>query len=1506
MSNDIFLNGFIDVAVVTPPPVGTLTLNPDGTFTFVPPENFSGELTFEYSFIDPASGILQTAIATITLAPVVDDPIITAPNFTGDEDTPVPLTGLNVTLEDDDGSETVDIQISGVPAGAGFDVGTDLGGGVWSFTPAQLAVANFLPNPNLHTTYNLTITATTTETATGDSSTDSLTFSIDIEAQADAPTLNTGTTLVDEENSTVFGTDISYGLVDTDGSEVVSQVEIGAVPVGAVVAYTVTPGAVVTPVGATGFIITGDPSAIAATLDTFEIKPPLNSSDDFDLTVAVTTTDADGSTATTNDTHTIEVTALADAPTVTTGTTPVDEDISTVFGTDITYALVDVDGSEVVSQVEIADIPVGATMTFTPSGAAIVTPVIVGGNTVGYTVTGTQAEIRATLDTFEILPPAHSNVDFDLTISVTTTDVGGDTATTNSTHTIDIEAEADAPTVTTGTTLVDEDVPTAFGTDITYALVDADGSEVISQVELGAIPVGGSVAMVASGAAVITPVVVGGNTVGYTVTGTEAEIRATLDTATITTPLHSDADFNLTVAVTTTDADGSTATTNDLHTIDIEAQADAPTVSTATTNIDEDTSTVFGTDVTYALVDADGSEVVQQVEIGAIPVGAVAAFTASGAAVVTPVIVGGNTTGYTITGTQAEIRATLDTFEIQSPLHSDTDFDLTIAVTTLDADGSTATTNSTHTIQVLAVADTPGAVGQNYTTDEDVAINFAGLDGSLSDIDGSETLSFQITGVDPDATFDVGTNEGGGVWSFTEAEINAGVSYTPPPQEHGTFNMVLEAIATEAAVGGQVAVKTAVGTAPIVVTVDAVLDTPTLNNGATTVNEDVTIPLGSDIDLDLVDVDGSQTMVITLTGIPAANTLNFNGALPGSVTGPVGGVYTISGTAQEAMDLLDSITVTTPAHDDTDFTVAVSVQTTETSTGDTVTVNASHDVTVSAVADAPNLSAAAVTVNEDTAIAIPVVTSLVDTDGTEQLDFVEISGIPAGATFTYNMALPGTVTNPSAGTVRFAGTEVEIQNLVASLTIQPALHLGGDITLTATAQTTEFNPTDVGDVAVLTATSTVPINIDVVPVADQPTVSVGGVAGVYNTEEDTSVALTGFGGALIDGDGSETLTYTITGAPAGATFSSGSLSGGVWTFTAAEITAGISYTPPLNLHGTFNMTLTSIATLAITPPPNYSGVLSLTLEAFSLETSNGDAATATAGFDVNVTPVGDDVLIKFFHRQGDEGTEIDLKIRTQLGDKNGNSAGENPKETVEVTFSSVPDGAVIGAPAGGTLTDQGGGVWVFEGTQAESRQLTIMSIGIEGDYDIGISAVSNDNGVLGTPIVGVKTITFNHVDDQTLTGTAGDETITGAAGDDTINGLAGIDILSGGSGADIIDGGLGNDTITGGLGADTLTGGAGADTFMIGADDTLGGAVDTITDFSLGDSDALDLSALLPGYNSGTDDIADFVNLVESGGNTTVQIDQTGTGTFNTDVAIFTGVTGLDVNVMEANTNLIV
>ena len=53
----------------------------------------------------------------------------------GDEDNSIALT-ITSSLLDTDGSETLSIEISGVPAGATLSAGTDNGGGLWTLTPA--------------------------------------------------------------------------------------------------------------------------------------------------------------------------------------------------------------------------------------------------------------------------------------------------------------------------------------------------------------------------------------------------------------------------------------------------------------------------------------------------------------------------------------------------------------------------------------------------------------------------------------------------------------------------------------------------------------------------------------------------------------------------------------------------------------------------------------------------------------------------------------------------------------------------------------------------------------------------------------------------------------------------------------------------------------------------------------------------------------------------------------------------------------------------------------------------------------------------------------------------------------------------------------------------------------------------------------------------------------------------------------------------------------------------
>ncbi|WP_170295318.1 calcium-binding protein [Paracoccus aestuariivivens] len=98
-----------------------------------------------------------------------------------------------------------------------------------------------------------------------------------------------------------------------------------------------------------------------------------------------------------------------------------------------------------------------------------------------------------------------------------------------------------------------------------------------------------------------------------------------------------------------------------------------------------------------------------------------------------------------------------------------------------------------------------------------------------------------------------------------------------------------------------------------------------------------------------------------------------------------------------------------------------------------------------------------------------------------------------------------------------------------------------------------------------------------------------------------------------------------------------------------------------------------------------------------------------------------------------------------------------------------------------------------------------------------------------------------------ITGNAGNNRLSGLAGNDTINGGFGNDVLDGGLNNDRLNGGIGNDRLIGGAGSDHISGGAGADRFVFVSlsESTVGVAGrDTITDFSRGQQDLIDLSAI--------------------------------------------------------------
>lgn len=114
---------------------------------------------------------------------------------------------------------------------------------------------------------------------------------------------------------------------------------------------------------------------------------------------------------------------------------------------------------------------------------------------------------------------------------------------------------------------------------------------------------------------------------------------------------------------------------------------------------------------------------------------------------------------------------------------------------------------------------------------------------------------------------------------------------------------------------------------------------------------------------------------------------------------------------------------------------------------------------------------------------------------------------------------------------------------------------------------------------------------------------------------------------------------------------------------------------------------------------------------------------------------------------------------------------------------------------------------------------------------------------------------------------------------------------------------VGQNTLNGGNGADDLYGGAGTDIFVI--DNT--NDIDDIFDFEAVNGDTIDINDVIS-YTEGVDTLSDFVQLSEVGGNTIIAVDTDGAagGANFTNVASINGITGLDLNTLVADGNLIV
>jgi Ca2+-binding RTX toxin-like protein len=473
--------------------------------------------------------------------------------------------------------------------------------------------------------------------------------------------------------------------------------------------------------------------------------------------------------------------------------------------------------------------------------------------------------------------------------------------------------------------------------------------------------------------------------------------------------------------------------------------------------------------------------------------------------------------------------------------------------------------------------------------------------------------------------------------------------------------------------------------------------------------------------------------------------------------------------------------------------------------------------------------------DEDTAISLDISANVTTAPSLFDVS-VTVSGVPGGAVL-------------SAGTDNLDGSWTIDAADLAGLTVTPPADSDADFTLSVTATaTSQVSGAE-------TTSDPVPLSIVVDAVADAPTLTASDLILADPNDADQVIegtdgkdTLQGFGGndtinggdkgdtiigdgtstadltaalsisaALGDLDGSESLEITVSGLPAGATLSAGTVNGaGSVLLTPADL-AGLTITVPSNASD-FTLTVTATAT----DTDGDSGQQS--------SASAAMAAVATIAISVD----GDDIL------SGGKGADT-----IQGNGGNDIISGDGGKDDIDggdgddTINGGGGDDIIFGGTGNDDIRGGGGNDAIFGGDGDDV-------VSGNGGDDVIEGGAGNDtlNGNGGFDLIDGgdgNDILKGGADNDTLSGGAGNDQLTGAAGDDHLDGGDGDDDLKGGDGNDNLLGGADNDLLAGAGGDDHLDGGDGDDNLNGGADnDTLIGGAGNDTLSGAGGDDHLE------------------------------------------------------------------
>ena len=685
---------------------------------------------------------------------------------------------------------------------------------------------------------------------------------------------------------------------------------------------------------------------------------------------------------------------------------------------------------------------------------------------------------------------------FDFTVSATSTENDGDTSTVSTTLSAsgaELDQTAEGTEIDTTDAAGNEDSAIALDIDVTQ--LDADGSETMT-ITLSDIPDGAKL--------------YDGDGNELTVSGGAVELtEAQLEGLSIQPPDDSNQDFSLTVTtVTTEESTGDTTTNTATLDVDVTGVADAPTL---------DASVGEGTQV-GGTTDVDVSDDT-----------VTAAGTAGATVTVTGVPAGAMLSGGTDNGDGSW---TLDAGDLEG-------------LTITPAEGSDAEDVSL-TIEVTGEGGGETLISEDFTN---------GADGWGSDVscsngkmyfggddDASKTFDFgaENAGKTVTISFDAGSwgdwEESGGSQDYFQVTANDSSLLSTSESDSGSYSFTVTLDEN-----GQVELDMGVDTTASdegyfvdnfqIVTGDD-WDTTLATETVDVELEPDMVSFDLDISSELQDTDGSESLSITIDNLPDGAVL---------VDGNGNEVEISNGSADLSNAELDGLTVRVP-EDTEDFDLALSATATE-NDGDTNTVSTSLSVDVpefDQTAEGAEIDAANAAGNEDTAIALDIDVTQLDTDGSETMT-ITLSDIPDGATLYDG---DGNEIQVSAGSVELSEAQLD------GLSIKPPANSNDDFSLTVTTETTEESTGE-------TTTNTATLDVDVTGVADAPTLSAsvsegeasGGVTDI-NVSQDT-----------IDAAGTDGATVTVSGVPEGATLSGGTDNGdGTWTLDAGDL-SDLTVTP---------------------------------------------------------------------------------------------------------------------------------------------------------------------------------------------------------------------------------------------------------------------------------------------------------------------------------------------------------